>query len=354
MKPGLREHLAAWLDRVGVLTAVTEVRRRTPIPTASILTYHHIHEVADAQTGYLYNPDVADATPAQFRRHLEAVARFGTPIGIETLLGALHGGPLPPNPVMITFDDGYRSCHDVALPILRELGIPATFFIATTFVTQRRLYWWEAIAMLLARARGRTAILTYPYHLEIDASAPHTRRQLEHLVKTAWMLDIDRFVSELAAALDVEWTREIETAHANELIMTWDEIRALAAAGMDIESHTRRHRVLQTLDAAAMHDELLGSRLDLEAQLGRPVRAIAYPVGKRVPGDVRVRTAVAAAGYQIGLHNSGGINALWPSALRGMLPIDPLDLRRIATERSMSDAMFLTQVAVPPLGYVAS
>ena len=41
------------------------------------------------------------------------------------LLHKLEGAPLPKNPVMVTFDDGYRSCHDVALPILRAVGMRA-------------------------------------------------------------------------------------------------------------------------------------------------------------------------------------------------------------------------------------
>jgi hypothetical protein len=46
---------------------------------------------------------------------------------------------------------------------------------------------------------------------------------------------------------------------------------------MDIESHTRSHRVLETLDREELHDELVGSRRDLEVRIGRPVRAISIP-----------------------------------------------------------------------------
>ena len=62
-----------------------------------------------------------------------------------------------------------------------------------------------------------------------------------------------------------------------------------------------------------------------------------------------VRRAVAEAGYRIGLTNSSGVNYMWPAA---MYPLDPFDIRRIATERSQSDAMFLTQIAVPQLELV--
>src|SRR5213075_2805424 len=109
-----------------------------------------------------YDPGVADATPVQFRRQMEMLARYGTPIGIDDLVRALDGAPLPKNPVMVTFDDGYRSCHEVALPILRQVGMRAVFFIATSYINERRLYWWEKIAVALSQARVATARLTYP------------------------------------------------------------------------------------------------------------------------------------------------------------------------------------------------
>ncbi len=344
----MRERVAEWLHRAGALRAVMELRRHAPVPIVSILTYHHI---SDHDPSYLYDPNVADATPAQFRRQMEMVARYGTPIGVDDLVRALGGAPLPRNPVMVTFDDGYLSCHDVALPILRAVGVRATFFIATSFVTERRLYWWERIALLVGASRRKVVDLVYPRRLSFDVADPQLHDKLTDIVKDTADLDVERFLAELALALDVEWTPEIETHHANHLIMTWDQVRAMARAGMDIESHGRRHRVLQTLDVAGLDDELAGSRRELEAQLGRPVRAVAYPVGRRINGDRRIRDALAAAGYQIGMSNKTGVNRWMPPVLRALSPIDPFDVRRLATDRSISDAMFLTQMALPQLAY---
>lgn len=347
---GRRERLVDALDRAGVFRGVMQLRRFAPLPIVGIATFHHVHDVAADPGGYPYDPDVADATPQQFRRRLEILARIGTPIGMSELLCGLDGAPLPPNPVMITFDDGYRSCHDVALPILRELGIPATFFIATSFVSQRRLYWWERIALVLNAARRPRAKLSYPAPIEVDARDPATRPQLDNLIKNTWGIDVDRFLAELCDALDVEWSPAIETEHADRLIMTWDQVRALERAGMAVESHTRHHCVLETLDDDALRDELVGSRSDLERELGHPVHAIAYPVGRRIQ-RVRILAAIAAAGYRVGFANSNGINVLWPAALRSATAFDPLDLRRVSVSIDMSDAMFLTQLAFPPLGY---
>lgn len=327
-----------------------QLRKLAPVPnTVSILTYHH---VAAEDPAYPYDPGVADAGPEQFRRQMEILARYGTPIGVDELVRALEGAALPKNPVMVTFDDGYRSCHDVALPILRAVGMRATFFVASGYITDRKLYWWERIAIILSQARRATAALAYPKPLEIDRAAPTAQRELTNLIKDTPNLDIKRFLDELAVAFDVEWNDELEATHANNLIMSWDQVRALSRAGMDVESHTRWHRVLQTLDDRQLRDELAGSKTDLEAQLGRPVRAVAYPVGRRISHLARIRDAVAAAGYRIGLTNASGVSRIWPAPLGGVIKTDSFDVCRLSTDRSMSDAMYFTQIAMPQLAYI--
>jgi peptidoglycan/xylan/chitin deacetylase (PgdA/CDA1 family) len=345
----MRERVARLLHKTGALGAVMQMRRLVPMPTLCIITYHHIEDHAP---GYPFDPDIADATPVQFRRQVETLARYGTPLSVDDLLRMLEGGPIPKNPVMITFDDGYKSCHDVALPILKQVGVPATFFISTSFITERRLYWWERISLIMNQAVRRKGVVHYPHPLEFDLDDPTSRFRLNAVIKTEASLDVERYLGELAQTFGVPWSPPVEADHAKGMIMTWDEIRALAKAGMDVESHTRNHRVLQTLDPAALEDELVGSRLELEAQLGRPVRVIAYPVGRRIAYQPHIRRALAAAGYRAGMSNKTGVNRLWPAPFRGLVPpIDPFDIRRLAIDRSMSDAMFLTQVAVPAMAY---
>lgn len=339
-----RDRLARALYRTGALDLVLAARARFGRGGVAALTYHH---VAEPDARYRFDPDVADATPAQFRRQLELLGRRCTPIGVDELCAALDGAPLPPNAVMITFDDGYRSNLEIALPILRELGFPAVFFIATRFVEERRLYWWEALAYLVRASKRIGPVTIASPRVTVDFTAPDAIRVLQRVVKQTIGLDVDGFVAAVARAADVEWTPAIERGLADDLIMTWDELRRLAAAGMDIESHTRRHRVLQTLDAEQLADELGGSRADLERQLGRPVRAVAYPVGRTIAGEPRIRHAVAAAGYRFGVTNASGINLPWRKA-------DAYDIRRCATDRALSDDLLMAQIALPGLGYISA
>ena len=343
---GQRQRLADALHAVGALTLALRIRRSARLPLLTVITYHHIYAPTG---GYPFDDAVADATPAQFRRQLELVRQVCTPVTLCQVIDGLRGAPLPPNPVLIAFDDGYKSNLDVAAPILRELKMSAVFFIATDYIDERRLYWWEALAYISKRAVHRRLTLAYPEPLTLDLDAQRALRRLTSVVKNSHALDVTRFINELAVAAGVPWSTAIERELCDQLIMTWDEIRALARLGMDIGSHTRSHRVLQTVPDDELADELAGSRTLIEQQIEQPVRAIAYPVGRPIMAEVRLRKAVVAAGYDVGFTNATGVNLL--GTMPGVPAPHRLDIRRLATEREMSDGMFLAQVAMPLIAY---
>jgi peptidoglycan/xylan/chitin deacetylase (PgdA/CDA1 family) len=101
--------------------------RRIRVP---ILMYHYVSNL----------PPDADATrvqltvdPAMFRAHLAYLSqnRYST-ISLYQLDDALlRGVPLPPRPVILTFDDGYIDHYVTVFPALKEYGFTATFFIIT-------------------------------------------------------------------------------------------------------------------------------------------------------------------------------------------------------------------------------
>jgi peptidoglycan/xylan/chitin deacetylase (PgdA/CDA1 family) len=111
---------------------------------------------------------------------------------------------------------------------------------------------------------------------------------------------------------------------------------------MDVESHTRTHRVLQTLPASELRAELEGSRRDLEHQLGHAPRALAYPVGKPLAAGSPIRAALRAAGYEIGLTNGTGPTPTWGKR-------DPFDIRRQTVARDLGTNFLLSILALPPL-----
>ncbi|MEK6371524.1 MAG: polysaccharide deacetylase family protein [Acidobacteriota bacterium] len=124
-----------------------------------------------------------------------------------------------------------------------------------------------------------------------------------------------------------------QTSHA----MSWKQVRELADAGVDIQSHTLSHGYLTRRRHASSSDEeyatwlqreLLESKRILEKETGRTVEFLAYPYGDF---DRRVTAGVAKAGY------AAGLTCEYGRVRRGS---DPLRMKRIAIEKSMDFATF--------------
>ena len=101
-----------------------------------------------------------------------------------------------------------------------------------------------------------------------------------------------------------EWDRAFGTPAE---LLGWDELRGLAAAGVEIGAHGRTHAALNRLSLARMVAEGRDSRQRLEAELGRPIVTMAYPFGEQ---NLMVRRAMAGCGYQAGLTTLPGLASL--------------------------------------------
>jgi peptidoglycan/xylan/chitin deacetylase (PgdA/CDA1 family) len=338
-----RTALAAALDRIGVPQAAMTVRRAVS-PWVTVLTYHR---VAAANPASLFDDGVVDVAPEQLDRQLSFVRRWFRPVGLDDLLAYVRDRrPLPRNALLVTFDDGYLDNHDVALPILQRHGVRAVFFVATDFVEHRRLFWWDRIAVLLKSSTRDEVVVDYPERIAVSLRGADARRaairRFSRVVKDRRGLDLERFLDGLARASGVVIAPDEERRLADRTVMTWKHVRALCRAGMSVQSHTRTHRVLQTLGADELASELRGSRAKLEEELGTPVRAISYPVGGAVRRASGIRRAVREAGYELGFSNATGVNAF---------ALDALDVKRVSLDMEISDAFFRTMLALPWLAY---
>ena len=336
-----RSLFASVFDGTGATELLLALRRRLPPLWLPVLTFHRI---TGGGQGYLFDDGVVDSTPEDFLRQMQLVADHFRPVSIEDVRRYLQGGALPKNPLLVTFDDGYLDNHDVALPILRRLGIPAVFFIATHYLEQRKVFWWDRISYIMKLASVRRLELGYPSPMTFELlSADHRARAMRallQLVKSAYGLDIERLLRELSAAACVTWSEELERRFADELLMTWDQVRDLRAAGMGVQSHTRTHRVLQTLSPDQVRDELAGSRADLETQLGERIFAISYPVGYSIEDRPDLQWAMKAAGYEIGFTNATGAQQTWRSP-------QPYDIARMGLDAQIPSSVFRAMLAAP-------
>jgi peptidoglycan/xylan/chitin deacetylase (PgdA/CDA1 family) len=340
-----RRRLARVLDEAKVLRAMLALRSRFGSPWITVLTYHRVAEASWSSSvgGSLFDDGVIDSTPEELDQQLRFVRRHFDPITLDDLLAFRRGAPLPKNPVLVTFDDGYRDNHDVALPILNRNGIKAVFFVATSYIDERRVFWWDRINHALKSTRRTRIALDYPgpMMLELDSDVARSRAILTALriVKHSFGLDLERFLAHLGERAEVAIDRDEERRFADDLLMTWDQIRELHRNGMAVQSHTVTHRVVQTLEAAPLAVELRESKAKLEAELGAKVRALAYPVGITLRFAPHVRRAVEDAGYELAFTNGNGIN--------DRRSFDPYAITRLSPDYSVPDYQFRAMLTLP-------
>jgi peptidoglycan/xylan/chitin deacetylase (PgdA/CDA1 family)/SAM-dependent methyltransferase len=209
-----------------------------------------------------------------------------------------------PFPVAVTFDDdlGHHVTH--ALPELRAIGAPATFFLCGSFLEEPRDFWWQRLQRAVDGGADVTPLLgTGTIHRQgqfMEALAPERRD---------------------AAAGTL---RDLAAPVPQSDLLTEEDARRLPQIGF----HTTRHDPLTQLDDEQLVVALSDGRQGLAAVAGYPVDVIAYPHGNF---DSRVVEATRQQGFSIGVTSDR--QAVTPDA-------DPLVLGRYEVPVGASIGVF--------------
>ena len=204
-------------------------------------------------------------------RYLRSVFTF---VPLAELAASFGAARLPGRQrrATIVFDDGLRSNVRVAYPLLRALGIPATFFVCPGLIEERRWLWTHEARRRLQfaapRLRGELA-------RELDAPA-----EVEAFVQWMKKLDFPRRMR-VEAMLKHATAAFVPSEPDREAfdLAGWDELRQLDPAIVTIGSHTMTHPILPSMSAGEIEAELRDSRRMIEAKLAGPTEFFSYPNG---------------------------------------------------------------------------
>jgi len=102
---------------------------------AVVVAFHRVSDDAIASS--------INCPPNDFRRYCRFFRRFFDVIDLATLIKHIDSGESIGGKLAITFDDGYEDNAMNAAPILKEMGLPATFFITTNFIGSDHQTFWD-------------------------------------------------------------------------------------------------------------------------------------------------------------------------------------------------------------------
>lgn len=260
-----------------------------------ILMYHSVAEVPPSL------PDWCVLPAERFQAQMRWLSRQPVDVlPLDDAVAALRAGRLRQPTIAITFDDGYRNNVEVALPILKRYGFPATVFLTTGFIGRDRTLWYARVVIALACTK-KTEIawrgLRLPLRDEGEKKAASA--QLQAAVKVT------------AGAAPWDAAAEIETLLGTPIdppvpedspfaILDGSGARAAEASGLiRFGAHTVRHPILSRLDDAALAAEIDESVAAVAELTGAPCTSFAYPNGGAGDFDERAVARLRAIGVGV-------------------------------------------------------
>jgi peptidoglycan/xylan/chitin deacetylase (PgdA/CDA1 family) len=257
-----------------------------------VLGYHGV--VSRRQRDRLRYASTVNA--AEFESHVRELRRHFHPISLADLRNWYEGADdLPDNPVLVTFDDGYRNNLTLAAPILQAYKIPCIFHISTGYIGTPRVLWTTELY---------NRFMAWPWTFVPTpeggkAPVPKGGRERgllafelkEQCKKLSWE-QLQSYLERLREA-----PAKVEEDEELERFMSWDEVRELRRQGFEIGSHTVEHPILSRVSPEQLHFELRESRRRLEQETGARCTTIAYPNGSI---SQEVVDAAFQEGYRMG------------------------------------------------------
>jgi peptidoglycan/xylan/chitin deacetylase (PgdA/CDA1 family) len=218
---------------------------RTTLPGVAVLGYHGLR-ADDLPAGSMAFENL-HVRASTFEAHCRVVRECCDPITLDDWREAAAGRTgLPPRPVLITFDDGYRSVARIGAPILAAHKLPAVVFVCSDPIANRRLLWFDAVAA----------------------------RDGEGAVDRWKACDYESWRTACAGSQPVD-------NDDPRAPMTVDELVALDRSGrIEIGGHTSGHAILSRASHVRQREEIAGNLDAIRRWTGRPVRAFAFPNGR--------------------------------------------------------------------------
>ena len=253
-----------------------------------VLGYHRVTVMPS-------DPNSLAVSPDNFRAQMEYLKRNFQIVRFEEDWSKVRKPA-----IAVTFDDGYADNMLEALPVLEDVGVPATFFISTGNLETGSEFWWDDLErMVLGGA-------SYPVRFELKdvqhgrtwptATIEERKGLLRDLIQLAMKINAEQRAGWFGQIR--EWGGGCRPAGEANRPLTPDELINFAKSKwVTIGSHTVTHSSLAVLSEEEQRHEIISSKLDLEKLLGREINVFSYPFGKRSDYDTTTIRICREAGF---------------------------------------------------------
>jgi len=272
------------------------------------------HRVADD------DEDLPGLKPSWLAEHLDYLSRHYHFLPLSKLLGYYEQHQLiPPNSVVLTFDDGFRDNFTNLFPILQRYHVPVTVFLATGCVSSGDLPLPQKIDHLFLKTKVDSLCHVTTNEMPVTLKSPRdrdiarmaARKVIGHMPRTERELSI----AELSELLQVEIPRD--------RMLTWDQVKTMQDGGVEFGAHSYSHPWLPLLSPEEARWEMEASLHDIQHHCGIARPPFVFPANKFTSDLVKMAISVGFRGVVQTRHdlrvNQLGVNDQFSLSRVGLL-----------------------------------
>jgi len=294
----------------------------------TIVMYHYVRDLRHSRY-----PEIKGLSKDDFEEQIQYIKKHYNVIsGPELMDAVIEGAPLPPRPLILTFDDGYIDHFTEVFPVLDRENLPGCFFPPAKCILEHKVLGVNKIHFVLASTPEKRTLVEYIFkQIDENRSRYNLLTSAEYWEKLgtpsrfdpAEVIFCKRILQrELPVELRQAITDELfsqyvttdEASFSRELYMIPDQLGMLHRRGMYVGSHGYDHFWLNTLAAQEQEREIDQSLAFLKS-VGSDIRhwIMCYPYGaynESLLSVLKSRNCIIGLTTEVGLARLGEQNPL--------------------------------------------
>jgi peptidoglycan/xylan/chitin deacetylase (PgdA/CDA1 family) len=323
-----RKVLSNVLNFSGITYLLNKIGNRKTL----ILVYHR---VLDINSNFKYDKSLVSCSVQNFENQMNYLSEKYNVISLEKFLEYYKKNQNPPkNTVVITFDDGYKDNYTNAYPVLRNYDFPATIFLATDAVENKRLFWWDRISYMVSKTKVKRFELNEigKFSLISKDAKFNSLKFIQKNLKKLTDSERNKVIEKISKLLKVDCPFfESE----NNLFLSWNEIKKMQQNNISFGAHTKSHSILAKIPLKKANEEIKDSKKIIEKRLGKKIKFFCCPNGYEGDFNENIKKLVKKNGFDCAVSYIPGANSI---------NSDLFELRRVFVRNDENISLFKTKL----------
>lgn len=271
-----------------------------------ILPFYHV--ISDTPLPHVKNL-YTHHTIASFKKDLYFLLEHYKPVDLKQLKAHVQNQvPLPKNAFFLSFDDGYRELYDIVVPILKELSIPATFFINKAFVDNHDLFYRNKASLLIDQFKHQDTTKIKALFEESGLPFLNFKQAILSVeYPQKHLLDL------VAKEMDVDFKEFLKTKRP---YLTSEEIKSMMMDGFTFGAHSIDHPKYFTIPMEEQIRQTKESMAFVVDRFNIQDRVFAFPFHDQGVSQQYFQTVFEDHMIEISFGTSGMIQDMYPNSIQ--------------------------------------